>query len=100
MSNPDVKNDAAPKWASNSPRVFLMGRVICALTGRAARHENTKKYFSRQHFPKKILSGSFCYQDFEQLKKTLLPHICGLCGGPQVNLQEAALAKQRGQEVI
>ena len=41
---------------------FLMGRAICALTGRDARHENTKKYFSRQHLPKKILSGRFCYQ--------------------------------------
>ena len=61
MSSPDVKNDAASK-ASNSQRVILMGRSIYALTGRAARHENTKKYFWRQHFPKKILSGNFCCQ--------------------------------------
>ena len=46
---------------------FLMGRAICALTGRAARHENTKKYFSSQHSPKKILSGSFCYQELDIL---------------------------------
>ena len=45
VSSPDVKNDAAPKLASNSQRVFLMGRAIYALTGRAARHENIKKYF-------------------------------------------------------
>ena len=43
VSSPDVKNDAVPKWASNSQRVFLMGRSIYALTGRAARHEN--KFF-------------------------------------------------------
>ena len=36
MSSPDVKNDAAPKWASNSlsnsQRIFLMGKAIYALT--------------------------------------------------------------------
>ena len=45
VSNPDVKNDAAPKGASNSQRVFLMGSATHALTGRAARHENTEKCF-------------------------------------------------------
>ena len=59
LSSPDVKNAAAPRWASNSQRVFLGGRAIYALTGRAARHENTKTYCWRQYFPKKILSGSF-----------------------------------------
>ena len=62
MSSPDVKNDAAPKWGNNSQRAFLMGRAIHALTGRAARHENTEIYFLGQHFPKKSLSGVFCYQ--------------------------------------
>ena len=56
--------------------------AICALTGRAARHENTKKYFLRQHFPKKILSGSFCYQhDVSQKVKRIRrlsdPPTCG-----------------------
>ena len=45
-----------------------MGRAISALTGRAARHENTKKYVLKQHFPKKLLSASFCYQ-----------HLCPIC---------------------
>ena len=52
---------------------FLIGRAICALTGRAARHENTKKYFLRQHFPKKILSGSFCYQFIRDLVADINP---------------------------
>ena len=59
MSSPDVKNDVAPKWASNSQRVFLMGRAIHALTGCAARHENTEIYFLGRHFPKKSSLGIF-----------------------------------------
>ena len=36
---------------------------ICALTGRAARHD-TKKYFLRQHFPKKSSLGVFATNSF------------------------------------
>ena len=58
---PDVKNDAAPEWASNSQNVFLMGRAMHPLTGRAARHENTEKYFlgGGQCFPKKCSLWEF-----------------------------------------
>ena len=60
VSCPDVKNDAAPKWASDSPRVFfLMGRAICALTGRAARHETPKDIFSSNTFLKESSLGVF-----------------------------------------
>ena len=36
-----------------------MGRAIHALTGRAARHENTEIYLLGQHFPKKSSLGIF-----------------------------------------
>ena len=66
MSSPDVKNDASPKWANNSQRVFLMGRARHAMTGCAARHENTKNYFfflgGGATLSKNILSGNFCCQ--------------------------------------
>ena len=63
MSSPDIKNDAAPKWASNSQRVFLMRQAIHALTGRAARHENTEIYFLWQHFPKNSSLGMFATKE-------------------------------------
>ena len=61
VSSPDVKNDAAPKWANNSLK-NMMGRAIHALTGRTARHETPKKYFffwggGGQQFPKKSSDG-------------------------------------------
>ena len=57
MSSADVQNDTASKWASNSQRVFLMGRAIHALTGRAARHEDTEKYFLGATLSKKSSLG-------------------------------------------
>ena len=57
MSIPDVKNDAAPKWASNSQRAFIMGKAIDALTGRAARHKTQTNIFGGNASLKKSSLG-------------------------------------------
>ena len=81
MSSPDVENDPAPKWASNSQRVFLMGRAMFALTGRAAKHKNTPKNW-RQHSPTKKLSGSFVANRLEVVNPFFraLFEYCFACG--------------------